>query len=745
MQPNIAAAAARQRAAERGAGAPRGRGRGVPSVSTAPVVPGRTAGRLAVLLPRPAGAPAPPPQPSQQPQYREPTAAEIDAWFAAMGPAPEELEEGIETEMAMRRATPGPVTEQDMIDFFRQAGRDPNEPADVEVPYPDGQSGPQRYSICAEAIANRWSGFIGNLLRRMEDERRQTPTSVSGQFGLALTELLSQNQFYGIGYTVDPAANAVLVPTLPPSAPGQPAPAPQLLVLTPPAASGINQAAETGAGSLVDYTIQMIDSVATEGGRTEDEVAAELLGLQPPSTPEVQVARRALDDAIASTASRVAGPLVAAIAQQAQEAQMRSMMGQFPVGPPTPPTPPQPALVREVTEQEANDRVEANIEGQQARTAAAQAQIAALPTPGAIPSVSALVSGPTSPAAVGAVTPRGRAARQPSPGQIAIALQQAIVEGGEPRRRPTRRGVTAPTTPQTGAPAVPARYATAPPSPFQAQAAATLAGGAPPLTPLQVLAQPIIATGEPLNTQAQGVPTPPVVQATSDGLLEVVESEINDNLLRRVMERLSRGGNAAVVRATNTLARIRDRYQRDRDPQSRHVTENAMASVLRARGVPSLTDDVLDYITAPGERGRDEAEQLAQRLQEAIVEAEPQPAPTGRATGRVTREQVARATREAGARRTRTRQLNNASDAVTANSAGIIERITPDLADGMAMLVDGARSRGFMVSDDLAQYLVDNANNLAAVAVNGVSDALKDIATTDAEAAGGQGPTPGTQ
>ncbi|AJF98218.1 hypothetical protein TW95_gp1484 [Pandoravirus inopinatum] len=654
------------------------------------------------------------------------TEEEYNAALARVGLTPQDIE-AIEIETAMREATPGPVTAQDMVNFFQEAG-----PA---------------YSICAEAIANRWGGFISSLLRRMQEERQQTPASVSGQFGLALNAL-AQAPPYMIGFNVDPPANAVLLPAPPPSAPGQPAPPPQLLVLTPPAASGMNQAAEIGADSLVDYTIQMIDSVATEGGRTEEEVTAELLGFQPPSTPEVQAARRALDERVASAATQVAGPLVAAIAQQAQEAQMRSMMGQFPVGPPTPPTPPQPALVREVTEQEANDRVEANIEGQQARTADAQAEIGAPPTPGVIPSVSALVSGPVSPVTAGAVTPRGRAARQPSPGQLAIALQQAAIEGqGEPRRRPGRRGVTAPTTPQTGAPAVPARYATAPPSPVQAQAAATLAGGAPPLTPLQVLAQPVIATGEPLNTQAQGVPTPPVIQATPDGLLEVVESEINDKLWRRVRARLrSRGGDAAVIRATDTLVDIRDRYQRDRDPQSRRVTENAVTNVLQARDVPDLIDDVLTFITAPGEHGRDEAEQLATRLREAIIEAEPQPAPTGRATGRVTQEQVARTTRETRARRTYTKRFEDASQLVAANREDIATFLNVPVADELDALLDRAADEGNIdVDPQLAVFLRDNINSLTTVAVDGVSYALNLIGREDNGAPVGQGVTPGTQ
>lgn len=802
MQPNIAAATARQRAQQQqqqqqqqGAGAPpppatRGAAatrRGAPSTSSAPVrqTPGRVAGPPRIL-PRPTGpstvfgpavgayvpaagayAPAPVGQAEEEAQRQAyATLTEEDyATLAQFGLTPEDYE-ALETNVAMRRATPGALTEQDMINFFREAG-DPN---DVMVPYPDGGQGPAAYSICAQAIANRWGGFINSLLDRMEQERQQTPTSEAGRLGLALTEG-ALTPFYGVGYYINPAttfANTVFVPEPAPAPAGQPAPAPQFVGLAPAAATGLAQAVQAGMENLMNTIDQVIASVPIEEGTTLDQFEAEVYGSEAPSTPQAQAIREQLEEAIPAVAEQVAGPLAAAVAQQAQrlqeeatrrslqaqreqEARMRSMTTRFPAAAPAPAPVAapvaapatidgEPALVRPLAEQQAEEMVEANIENQQrVQETAARAAAIPPPSPPSIPSVSALTSGPVSPAVAGAVTPGRRPLRQPTPSQVEAALRQAIAEGRIPgaaaAERPRRRGArTAPTTPLTGGPAAAAGYATAPPSPLAPRAAATLAGGAPLPSPLQVLAGAVLATGQPLDTQGQGVPTPPVVLATQQDLVDLVAQQIGGALRSRAVAR-GRG----VGRIANALAGARERYQRDPNPQTRQVTETSIATLLGQRGAPDdLIQAVRDYVREPeGAVGPDEARQLAQGLQDVATQARAREQPTGRPAAGQPAPTAARA------RRVQRVRLTDASNVITANSAQIIEDITPDMANALAALLERASREDLPVTDELAEFLIQGSDGLAAAAVDSISKALNEI--TPAEAAVGQGVTPGTQ
>lgn len=711
-------------------------------------------------------APAPAGQAEEEVQrqaYANLTEEDYATMLAQFGLTPQDIE-AMETDVAMRRATAGAVTEQDMINFFREAG-DPN---DVMVPYPDNRPGPAAYSICAQAIADRWGGFINTLLDRMEQERQQTPTSEAGRLGLALTEG-ALTPFYGVGYYIDPAttfANTVFVPEPAPAPEGQPAPPPQFVGLAPAAADGLGQAVQAGVENLMNRLDQVIASVPLEEGETLDQFAAEVFGSEAPSTPQAQAIREQVEQAIPAVAEQVAGPLAAAVAQQAQrlqeqaaqrslqaqreqEARMRAMTTRFPAAAPAPAPVAapatidgEPALVRPLAEQQAEEMVEANIENQQrVQEAAARAGAIPPPSPPSIPSVEALISGPVSPAVAGAVTPRRRPLRQPTPSQVEAALRQAIAEGRIPgaaaAERPRRRGArTAPTTPVTGGPVAAAGYTTAPTSPFGPRAAAVLAGGAPLPSPLQVLASAVLTTGQPLDTQDQGVPTPPVVLATQQDLIDLVAQQIRNALQSQAVAR-GRG----VGRIADALAGARERYLRDPNPQTLQVTETSIATVLGQRGAPpDLIEAVRDYIRAPeGTVGTDEARQLARGLQNVAVQARAPVQPTrGPAAGQPAPTTAARA------RRVQRARLTDASNVITANREQIVEDITPDIDAALVALLDSAASEGgFAISEGLTEFLVNNSRGLVTTAVDSVSKALNEI--TPAEAAVGQGVTPGTQ
>jgi hypothetical protein len=652
--------------------------------------------------------------------------------------------ERIERQIALLRETPGRVTAQDMIDLFR-AEYIEGEPV---VEYPDGEPGPARLSICAEAIRNRWGRFVNNLLDRMEQERRRAPTSESGRMGLALTQLAS-TPFYDIRFDINPLPNTVIVAPPPAApAPGRPTPAPQLFGLTQAAGNGLAQAAQIVANRLEGVVDNVINNVVTEGGLNYNDAAQLLLGDEPAPTPQAQAVQEQIRDSIDNAAAQVAGPLVAAIVQQT--AQMQSMMSQFPAAPPTPP-PQQPALVQPITPDQANDLVVPSIEAQQERTAALQGQTSAAASPLPLPSRSTLTSGPASPAFSGSATPRQRAAgRQPSAVDLQIALQRAVVEGtNRPQQQQQQQGQqqqgqgaarrrqpasSAPTTPQTGAPVTRGGYATAPASPLGGRVAGTLPGGrAAPLTPVAVLTQTVVETGSPANTQAQGVPTPPVIPADERALLANVTSEVRTILWRRVAERQGQSAqqSPAVQNAAATLAGMRERFQQTNDPQIQRVTRVALGEVMQENDIdPELQDQVLAYVqgqTPNNPLG------LAQTLQQEVRARQPQGTAAEQA--------------QQGVRRTRAGAARIASGVIDENFQTIVGSVEPDTQVALFEILDRARLQNITSIDDWVALMEESAGPLTQTIVASVSQAIKNLppAAAVGGAPQGQGITPGTE
>nr|UDO47799.1 hypothetical protein [Pandoravirus massiliensis] len=647
------------------------------------------------------------------PEEEEAFFAELNAMLGEYNAPPESREE-MEREARLAAATPGPVSAQQMIEFFRSAGQDPNAPPDVQVEYPDGQLGPARYSLCAEAIAERWGGFTRRLFERMEQERRRGAGTVGGQLasslqGLALTEQ-NEHEFYTLGINIAPAppaiSNAVLLPAGPQVAPTAP-----FVALTPPAARGLERAAIEASNNVMDALGAVADQIArTEGGglMTIEELEREMLSSVPSSDPLIREGQQRVDEAIAAAARTVANPLVNAIVEQAR---MESMMGQFPAGAAPAPAQ-QPALVQAVSPQQADALVTANIEAQQQEAASRRAT----PVPSPVPA------------------PVRPGARAPSPAQVTAALERAVAQGAiagpSPRRRerppaqPTttragRRGaLTAPSTPQAGAPAAPAGYPSA------------------PTTPLYALANVIRATGETPDTQALGVASPPVVPATTDGVLQLVEAETRRNLTDRVKERQN-----ALDAAADTLTNIREQLQteRQRAPQLAQVTRTSVANTLAAERVPpEVAQEVISYLQQPGEVDRNVARDISERLLEVQGEA----AAAARSRAEAPRQRAPARARQRAA------DVTAAAKTVGDYSQQIIPDIEEPLTNEVERILIRAEEAGAPVTEELLAIFNDEIYSLAQVAVNAVMDSLNQIAAQEAQAPVGRGAatvTPGAQ
>lgn len=755
MQPNIAAAVRRAQQAEQGArgpptpvvGARGGRAptAGAPSVSTAPIrAPRGQTGALPRLAPRPPGVgqvpltarppatfgprfgpgAAAPGVPQLTPEEEATLFADIEATIGEFNIPPESYEEvqRYEREARLATATPGPINAQQMIEFFRNAGQDPNAPPDVQVQYPDGELGPARYSICAEAINERWGGFTRRLFERMEQERRRGPGTVAGRLGEGLRSLALTTQYeqehYTLGVNIAGAppaiSNAVLLPVGPPQA----TVAVPFVALTPPAARGLERAAIQASGNVMDALGAVADQIRTEGGisMTIDELEREMLSPEPSNDPLIREGQQRVDEIIATEARAVAAPLANAIEQQTQ---MESMMGQFPAG--VAPTAAaavaqQPPLVTPITPQQADALVTANVEAQQQEAASRRA------TP--VPSPVAAGSVPAAPLGAGA----------PSPAQVTAALQRAVAQGtaarpqerrrarqpAQPVGRPGRPGArTAPTTPQGAAPAAPVGYPSA------------------PTTPLYALTNVIRTTGEAPDTQALGVASPPVVPATTDGVLQLVEADI-----RRILNERTARRRGALASTTATLTGIRQQLQSEAQqaPELAQVTRTSIANLLAAEQVPpEVAQEVTAYLEQPGEVNpnavRDVAERLLQVQSEAAAAAPTRTKTPGQRAAASARERLAK-------------NITDAADTVDEYNQQIAQDIQDPLFEEVRRILGEADAADVPVSDELVNIFYDRAYGLAVVAVNGVSGALNEIAAREARAPGGRGAvtvTPGAQ
>lgn len=707
---------------------------GTRSVSTAPIRAPRTSttGALPRIAPRPpgvgqvpvgvqpstafgprlGGAAAAAGAPQLTPEEEEAAFADIMATLSEFNIPPETYED-YERQVRLASTTPGPISAQQMIEFFRNAGQDPNAPPDVQVEYPDGELGPARYSICAEAINERWGGFTRRLFERMEQERVRGPGTAARRLGEGLRSLALTSQYehehYAVGVNIAGApstiSNAVFLPV------GQQAPtAAPFFALTPAAARGLESAAIQASNPVMDALGAVADEIArTEGGglMTMDELEREMLSPEPSDDPIIREGQQRVNDAIATAAREVAAPLADAIVQQTQ---MESMMGQFPAG--LPPAAAaavaqQPPLVQAVTPQQADALVTANVEAQQQEEASRRAT----PVP--------------SPMAAGPVTPP-LGAGVPSPAQVTAALQRAVEQGtvarprerrqarpvAQPVGRPGRPGArTVPTSPQTAAPAAPAGYPSA------------------PTTPLYALANVIRTTGETPNTQALGVASPPVVPATTEGVLQLVEADTR----RIVRDRVERR-QGAVTAAASTLAGIRQQLQSEAQqaPELAQVTRTSVTNVLNEQVPPEVAQEVTAYLEQPGEVNPNAVRNVAERLLEVQTAA------------------AAAAPRQRAVARARERPTDIAIAAKTVGDYD--QQIALDIQEPLLFEVERilgqAAAANIPVSEELLRIFYNQSPNLAEVAVNSVVDALNRIADEEARVSGRRGAatvTPGTQ
>ncbi|AVK76896.1 hypothetical protein pmac_cds_208 [Pandoravirus macleodensis] len=723
---------------------------GTRSVSTAPIRAPRTSttGALPRLAPRPPGIGQVPvaaqPPTAFGPRFGGPAAtttgvlqltpeeeaaslADIMATISEFNIPPESYEEyeRIEREVRLASTTPGPVSAQQMIDFFRNAGQDPNAPPDVQVEYPDGQMGPARYSICAAAIDEQWGGFTRRLFERMEQERVRGPGTAARRLGEGLRSLALTSQYehehYTLGVNIAGAppaiANAVFLPVGPQAPTAAPFYAP-----TPAAARGLESAAIQASNPVMDALGAVADEIVSTGGggglMSMDELEREMLSPEPSDDPIIREGQQRVNEAIATAAREVAAPLASAIAQQTR---MESMMGQFPAGAApaaAAAVAQQPPLVQAVTPQQADALVTANIEAQQQEEASRRAT----PVPSPVPS----------PVAAGPV-PAPLGAGVPSPAQVTAALQRAVAQGAaarprerrqvrpvsQPVGRPGRPGArTVPTSPQTGAPAAPAGYPSA------------------PTTPLYALANVVRTTGEAPDTQALGVASPPVVPATTEGVLQLVEADTR----RIVRDRVARR-QGAIAAAASTLTGIRQQLQSEAQqaPELAQVTRTSVANVLNEQVPSEVAQEVSTYLEQPGEVNPDAVRNVAERLLEvqtaAAAAAPPRAeAPEQRAVAR--------------ARERLVKNINDAAATVDEYNQQIAQDIQDPLFDEVRRILGEADAAGVPVSDDLVNIFYDRAYGLAVVAVNSVSSALNQIADEEARVPGRRGAatvTPGTQ
>ncbi|WBR14377.1 DNA polymerase III gamma/tau subunit-like domain-containing protein [Pandoravirus kuranda] len=712
------------------------------SVSTAPIRPPREQ-RTALprLAPRPPGVgqvpalTAQPPAtfgprlgapgaagvpPQLTPEEEAALFADIESTLGEFNIPPESYEEEyqrIEREVRLASATPGPISAQQMIDFFRNAGQDPNAPPDVQVEYPDGEMGPARYSICAEAINERWGGFTRRLFERMEQERRRGPGTAAGRLSEGLRSLALTTQYehehYMVGVNIAGAPPAISNAVLLPAAPPQPGAAAPFVALTPAAARGLGQAAVEASNVSVDPLTAIANQIRAQGGgaMTIEELEREMLSPEPSDDPLIREGQQRVDEVIATAAREVASPLVNAIVQQTQ---MESMMGQFPAGGPRTPAAvaQQPALVTPITPQQADALVTANVEAQQEEAASRRAT----PVPSPVPV-------PASPLGAGV----------PSPAQVTAALQRAVAQraiaGPRERRRlqptaqpvgrPGRPGArTAPSTPQGAAPAAPTGYPSA------------------PTTPLSALASVIRTTGEAPDTQALGVASPPVVPATTDGVLQLVEADTRRILSERVALR-----EGALATTTAALSGLRQQLQTESQqaPELAQVTRTSLANVINEQVPPAVAQEVTAYLEQPGEVSPDAARNVAGQLFQAQSEATAAAPPRAEAP-----EQRA----AARARERLVKNINDAAATVDEYNQQIAQDIQDPLFDEVTRILGQADASGIPVTDELVNLFYDRAYDLAVVAVNGVSNALNQIASEEAQAPGRRGAatvTPGTQ